>query len=191
MREDNPPVITEDYGAVVVYDYIDRKEGIVKDLRNGAIAIPRNIRVDSVVIERTFKLDTLSTFVFPFDADVKQIEGLTIYTITAITPVIDMYRNLVLEPVTGKLHAYEPYVVKATATTAIVKGPVTLKKTVRHDKQIDDSFRLIATLEYIKFTGTEYAYGIAASGEHAGRLVSAGKGSWIGPLKAYILKTSE
>lgn len=188
MREENPPAITEDYGAVVVYDYIDRKEGVVKDLRDGAVSIPRNIRVDSVVIERTFNLDTISTFVFPFDSDVKDIIGLEIYTPVSVD-ISGSSGTYTLEPVTGRIHAYEPYVVKGLTSTIQVKGPVTFKKTHRNDKPLGDSYMFMAALEYTKFTGTEGAFGIAASGSSYGSLVKAGKGAWVSPLRAYILTT--
>ena len=195
-------VPTTQYAAITVsVNEVGRKIAVIDGAYNGAgqIDIPSEIPVDTVVLNREFRVSgnsAYSTITLPFSiardkieglADVAEFGGIEINPETGKKQVV-MYR------VNDELQANTPYLVQLSATSLVFRGAVTLQPTVEPVTKVGEwEFR--GTLGRIEwYDGHEdlgKVYGFAAgSGEGVspGQFVKASAGAWIRALRAYIIK---
>ena len=195
-------VPTTQYAAITVSENeVGRKIAVIDGAYNGAgqIDIPSEIPVDTVVLNREFRVSgnsAYSTITLPFSiardkieglADVAEFGGIEINPETGKKQVV-MYR------VNDELQANTPYLVQLSATSLVFRGAVTLQPTVEPVTKVGEwEFR--GTLGRIEwYDGHEdlgKVYGFAAgSGEGVspGQFVKVASGAWIRALRAYIIK---
>ena len=194
-------VKTTQYAAITVEEVGTKTTATIDASYNGddQINFPAAIPVDTVVLNRTFRISgnsTYSTLTLPFGiardkidglAEVAEFGGIEVNPETGKKEVV-MYR------VNGDLQANTPYVVQLSSTSLVFHGPVTLAQTVEPvAKEGEWEFR--GTLGKVQWNEGHddlgKVYGFAAgSGEGVspGQFVKAAAGAWIGALRAYIIK---
>lgn len=194
-------VPTTQYAAISIANIGGRDIAVIDGAYNGAgqIDIPSEIPVDTVVLNRTFRISgnsTYSTLTLPFGiardkidglAEVAEFGGIEVNPETGKKEVV-MYR------VNGDLQANTPYVVQLSSTSLVFHGPVTLAQTVEPVAR-EGEWEFRGTLGKVQWNEGHgdlgKVYGFAAgSGEGVspGQFVKAAAGAWIGALRAYIIK---
>lgn len=166
-----------------------------------AVEIAEEIVVNRVTFERTFSTDGYSTIVLPFDVYTDKLTGIdSVLSFGGIVPyegkkAVGM--NVVWERNFGrvKLQANTPYMLKMNESTLGVSGPVTLVPTEAAVTAVD-GWELRGTYVYTAWPeGDEdlcRVYGFAGSSNDdvsVGEFVKFGGGSWLRPLRAYLINT--
>ena len=166
-----------------------------------AVEIAEEIVVNSVTFERTFSTDGYSTIVLPFDVYTDKLTGIdSVLSFGGIVPhegkkAVGM--NVVWERNSGrvKLQANTPYMLKMNESTLGISGPVTLVPTEAAVTAVD-GWELRGTYVYTAWPeGDEdlcRVYGFAGSSNDdvsVGEFVKFGGGSWLRPLRAYLINT--
>lgn len=166
-----------------------------------AVEIAEEIVVNSVTFERTFSTDGYSTIVLPFDVYTDKLTGidsvLSFEGIVSYEGKKAVGMNVVWERNFGrvKLQANTPYMLKMNESTLGIEGPVTLVPTEAAVTAVD-GWELRGTYVYTAWPeGDEdlcRVYGFAGSSNDdigVGEFVKFGAGSWLRPLRAYLINT--
>lgn len=172
-----------------------------------AVNIPNDIDVDGFEFVREYTPDAYSTITLPFDFDANRSWGFKEILEFAGIVVEDGKKKVGMRRVwcldwvdeecsslDGKLKAYTPYVFNAMYSSAYFYGePITLKKTEDAVSSVGDwEFR--GTLvrktwqEGDPDLGKVYGFsGVQAESIDIGQFVKIGKGTFVRPLRAYLM----
>lgn len=190
MRSCMPPARVETYGAVTIYDYCDYKKAVIDGDSYDDFYIPHDIKVDSVVLVRSFKPHVAATIFLPFDIPAQRIHGAVLRRMGSAYSSGGS-AHIRLAPPDAYVSAYVPYVVQSTDTALVFDGPVTLKKTVHAEVRIGDSdfyarsvYSMLRFGDHPELLGR--SYGIAGVSDAEGNLVKAGPTAWIPPMRMYV-----
>lgn len=169
---------------------------------NDTLKITEPILVYNVEYLRNFTTDGYSTIVLPFDVYTNKLTGVdSILSFGGIVPhegkkAVGM--NVVWERDSGrvKLQANTPYMLKMNESTLGIRGPVTLVPTEAAVTAVD-GWEFRGTYVYTAWPeGDEdlcRVYGFAGSSNDdvgVGEFVKFGAGSWLRPLRAYLINTN-
>lgn len=192
--------------VAVLVDGEGRKRANIDGAYNGSdiVDIPEDIDVDTVDVTRSFTTGVYSTFVFPFDVNTSNIEGLQkVLRFNGLKQRDDkswVVRMKRLWTDTSSTHvdlsANTPYLILMKDQNLVVHGGVTLRKTVEPVATIDDcDWEFRGTLAYKKWEegdpelGRVYGFaGQAKDGVKIGQFVKAAAGAYIYPFRAYLIK---
>ena len=191
---------------LVMTDADGRKRANIDGAYKGSdiVDIPEDIDVDTVDVARSFTTGVYSTFVFPFDVNTSNIEGLQkVLRFNGLKQRDDkswVVRMKRLWTDTSSTHvdlsANTPYLILMKDQNLVVHGGVTLRKTVEPVATIDDcDWEFRGTLAYKKWEegdpelGRVYGFaGQAKDGIKIGQFVKAAAGAYIYPFRAYLIK---
>ena len=181
--------------ALLMNDYFKRWATITDGVKTSALNITEDIAVDGVSLSREFKTgDFYNTIVFPFDVKADNLGGVQkvlrfngFKLLEDQSWAVRMKRVWTTDSV-GKgigINAYYPYLVVMNTKTMGVSGRVTLRKTVEPIAMADGSnWTFHGTLAYMDMPeGNPNVYGFQDN-----KFVRAGEGSFVNPLRAYLLK---
>ena len=186
---------------------------------DGKVKIPEEIKVKEVTFNRKFLKDTYSTIVLPFSVNTEKVSGLNAVLYyngigtdannnDAIKMKVLWAKDGIIKDDKGNSVSYDhtvmeantPYLVLMNSETFTVEGPVTIVPTtdaVTKYPEWDWEFR--GVWEYKKWEeGNKelgYAYGFAASAPKdskikVGDFVKIGEGTYIYPLRAYLVSSN-
>ena len=191
---------------LVMTDADGRKRANIDGAYNGSdiVDIPEDIDVDTVDVTRSFTTGVYSTFVFPFDVNTSNIEGLQkVLRFNGLKQRDDkswVVRMKRLWTDTSSTHvdlsANTPYLILMKDQNLVVHGGVTLRKTEEPVATIDGcDWEFRGTLAYKKWEegdpelGRVYGFaGQAKDGIKIGQFVKAAAGAYIYPFRAYLIK---
>lgn len=194
--------------VAVLVDGEGRKRANIDGAYKGSdiVDIPEDIDVDTVDVARSFTTGVYSTFVFPFDVNTSNIEGLQkVLRFNGLKQRDDkswVVRMKRLWTDTSSTHvdlsANTPYLILMKDQNLVVHGGVTLRKTVEPVATIDDcDWEFRGTLAYKKWEegdpelGRVYGFaGQAKDGIKIGQFVKAAAGAYIYPFRAYLIKNA-
>ena len=191
-------------GAVRIYDYGDHKEAVIDGAYTGegVIDIPEDITVSSVVFNRAFTPNTMSTLMLPFSIDVSKVKGGQIYRFKYVEmdeKTGDPKTVHIGRIKTTTVGANTPYLVLPTAETMTFEGPVTLNTTTSplenaHGTTENDfrwEFKGVyahTNLGSVDIDYTKYAFaGQPKVGIHVGKFVELGTNANSYPMRAYLV----
>ena len=185
------------YAAVsIVEDDAHKKYGIIDGMYNGkdAINIPSPIAVDTLIFKREFSTQGYSTIMLPFGIEQAKVDGISqVLDFDGVTEVDgELQVNMVVHD--GDLEANHPYMLSLSEETLTFHGGVTINSM--SDPAIrkgDWVFHGTLAKKVWKQGDAELgkAYGFAAEQRSAfeiGDFVQVGAGSWVRPLRAYMIK---
>ena len=161
--------------------------------------------VDSVIFNRKFPITkgmNFSTLMLPFEAQLSQLEGISGSNVFEFKRVSRNEETKALQveiTPADYIEAYKPYIVQMSSPTLKVKGKVLIQKL--NDKPITnrDDWTLVGTVNYTKWEkghkqlGNVYGFSAtpfeATNGKRysAGQFVKFSPGSFIKPLRAFLL----
>ncbi|MBQ5463828.1 MAG: hypothetical protein IIT53_07380, partial [Fibrobacter sp.] len=191
---------------LVMTDADGRKRANIDGAYKGSdiVDIPEDIDVDTVDVTRSFTTGVYSTFVFPFDVNTSNIEGLQkVLRFNGLKQKDDkswVVRMKRLWTDTSSTHvdlsANTPYLILMKDLNLVVHGGVTLRKTEEPVATIDGcDWEFRGTLAYKKWEegdpelGRVYGFaGQAKDGIKIGQFVKAAAGAYIYPFRAYLIK---
>ena len=191
---------------LVMTDADGRKRANIDGAYKGSdiVDIPEDIDVDTVDVARSFTTGVYSTFVFPFDVNTSNIEGLQkVLRFNGLKQRDDkswVVRMKRLWTDTSSTHvdlsANTPYLILMKDQNLVVHGGVTFRKTVEPVATIDGcDWEFRGTLAYKKWEegdpelGRVYGFaGQAKDGIKIGQFVKAAAGAYIYPFRAYLIK---
>ena len=194
--------------VAVLVDGEGRKRANIDGAYNGSdiVDIPEDIDVDTVDVARSFTTGVYSTFVFPFDVNTSNIEGLQkVLRFNGLKQKEDnswVVRMKRLWTDTSSTHvdlsANTPYLILMKDQNLVVHGGVTLRKTEEPVATIDGcDWEFRGTLAYKKWEegdpelGRVYGFaGQAKDGIKIGQFVKAAAGAYIYPFRAYLIKNA-
>ena len=194
--------------VAVLVDGEGRKRANIDGAYKGSdiVDIPEDIDVDTVDVARSFTTGVYSTFVFPFDVNTSNIEGLQkVLRFNGLKQKEDnswVVRMKRLWTDTSSTHvdlsANTPYLILMKDQNLVVHGGVTLRKTVEPVATIDGcDWEFRGTLAYKKWEegdpelGRVYGFtGQAKDGIKIGQFVKAAAGAYIYPFRAYLIKNA-
>lgn len=193
---------------LVMTDADGRKRANIDGAYKGSdiVDIPEDIDVDTVDVARSFTTGVYSTFVFPFDVNTSNIEGLQkVLRFNGLKQRDDkswVVRMKRLWTDTSSTHvdlsANTPYLILMKDQNLVVHGGVTLRKTEEPVATIDGcDWEFRGTLAYKKWEegdpelGRVYGFaGQAKDGIKIGQFVKAAAGAYIYPFRAYLIKNA-
>ena len=191
------------YGAVTINDYGDHKEAVIDGAYagEGVIDIPENITVSSVVFNRAFTPNTMSTLMLPFSIGKSKVKGGDIYRFK----YVEMDKNTgdpktvhIGRIKTENVGANTPYLVLPTAETMTFEGPVTFNTTTpplenAHGTEDDPRWEFKGVYAHtnlgsVDIDYTKYAFaGEPKVGIHVGKFVELGTNANSNPMRAYLV----
>ena len=191
------------YGAVTINDYGDHKEAVIDGAYTGegVINIPNDITVSSVVFNRAFTPNTMSTLMLPFSIGKSKVKGGDIYRFK----YVEMDKNTgdpktvhIGRIKTENVGANTPYLVLPTAETMTFEGPVTFNTTTRplenaHGTEEDSRWEFKGVYAHtdlgsVDIGYTKYAFaGEPKVGIHVGKFVELGTNANSNPMRAYLV----
>ena len=191
------------YGAVTINDYGDHKEAVIDGAYTGegVIDIPENITVSSVVFNRAFTPNTMSTLMLPFSIGKSKVKGGDIYRFK----YVEMDKNTgdpktvhIGRIKTENVGANTPYLVLPTAETMTFEGPVTFNTTTpplenAHGTEDDPRWEFKGVYAHtnlgsVDIDYTKYAFaGEPKVGIHVGKFVELGTNANSNPMRAYLV----
>ena len=191
------------YGAVTIYVYEDKPnvtEAVIDgnygdkakpNVQRDAVAIPGDIRVNSVVMKRSFTVGKYSTIVLPFDVNTQNVEGLRAVLYYNGIKTENNKRSIRMKVLWAEdgcikgengefvhydytnMRANTPYMLLMKNETFAIKSgayPITLKETTAAEENANNSgWTFRGTWQYKEWGAsgsdqeTGYAYGFAAS----------------------------
>lgn len=170
---------------------------------NKHFEIKEDIVVENVKLTREFTFGSgYSTLVLPFEVNTKQLTGVSkILEFTGMgvndkgVKQVEMSVLWDKDKPHVKIEANKPYMIQMESATLGVDGEVTLKKTVTPIATVPNSdWKFVGTYQYKKWESGDpqlgHAYGFAGTpkGElSAGEFVKVGVGTYINPMRAYLL----
>ncbi|MBR6453313.1 MAG: hypothetical protein IKS97_01845, partial [Fibrobacter sp.] len=184
-----------------------------------AVEIDEDITVDNVVFNREFLKNTYSTMVLPFSVKTENVSGLNavlyyngigkdankndairMKVLWAADGVINDDKGIPVHYKDTVMKANTPYLVLMGSETFAVEGPVTIVPTADAVTKYDEwEWEFRGVWKYKKWdTGDRelgYAYGFAASAPEnskikVGDFVKIGEGTYIYPLRAYLVSSN-
>ncbi len=213
------PIVVDGSGAVKILRDQDGTRAVIDGEfgDDGAVSITKeNIEVSSVVYNREFMKDTYSTMVLPFSVNTANIDGLNAVLYyngigkdannnDAIKMKVLWAKEGIIKDDKGNSLSYDhtnmkanfPYLVLMGSETFAVEGPVTIEPTAEAATELD-GWKFRGVWEYKKWEeGNKelgYAYGFAASAPKdskikVGDFVKIGEGTYIYPLRAYLVSS--
>ncbi|MCQ2124481.1 MAG: hypothetical protein MJZ25_09890 [Fibrobacter sp.] len=181
------------------------------EARLQTLSIPEDVEVDSVVYNRKFKQNVLSTVMFPFGGEIHGVfYGAEFFRIADVQYVDWAGGWTVLawqvgEKADGILIANTPYIINPYEASQLIDGEylpfcvgianscATLNTTTGNKTTTIGSWSLRGTyekLEYGKapFAGSAYGFAVEgnSSGVTAGKFVKAKTGASVPPMRAYL-----
>jgi len=181
------------------------------DTATGTLDIPTAIKVDQVVIERTFTSGKPSTVYLPFSIAAANVKGGRFYTFTGVDETKTPWEVNYSEEVTGDIQASTPYIFlpddsnggKIVVNNGSNKISVcTANPQTTHDA--GNKWEFIGTYEPIQWLSDNdraseigLVYGFAAENKtvgetsyEVGQFVKIGSGAFINPMRAYLKRSA-
>ena len=195
-------------GAVTIYDYGDHKEAVINGeyTGEGIIDIPNDISVNSVVFNRTFTENTMSTLMLPFSIDTSKVRGGKIYRFKRVDVNAETggWKVVIGRIYTEQVGANTPYLVLPTAKQMTFEGPVTFNTTTSplenpYGLEEGSTWEYKGVYEVTDFdevkkveNGTMYAFaGEPRVGMSVGKFTKIGTGVKSHPMRAYLVNHAE
>ena len=191
-------------GAVKIYTYAanDRTEAVIngdygnKNGETGIVNIPDAVDVDTVVLNRTFTKNTMSTLMLPFSIDTSKVKGGKIYKFKRVDEKEDGSWKVIIGKITSEqVGANTPYMVLPTDNTMTFEGAVTLNTTTAPIENLEsESWEYVGTykpldFDTVTFSGTMYGFaGQIRDGAKVGQFKKIGVGVTCNPLRAYLVR---
>ncbi len=190
-------------GVEVVYDdahvigdgKLSRWASITDGDKTSELNIPEDVAVDTITLSRNFKTNNVyNTILFPFDVKADSLDGVVkVLRFNGFKQLEDkswavrMKRVWTMDSI-GKdidVSANYPYLVVMDENNLVVRGGVTLRKTVEPIAMAEDcNWKFIGTLSYQEWPeGNPLVYGFKDN-----QFVKAGANVSVKPLRAYLLK---
>ena len=191
-------------GAVTVYQYATdgRKEAVVDGeyTGEGTIDFPTDVAVNSVVFNRSFTENTMSTLMLPFSIDASKVKGGKIYRFKRVdvNEETGAWKVIIGRIYTTQVGANTPYLVLPTATSMTFEGPVTFNTTTQplenpYGLEDGSSWELkgvytVTAFDTLVENGTRYNFaGQEKVGIKVGQFVKMGGNVKSHPMRAYLL----
>ena len=187
-------------GAVTIYTYASsgRKEAVIDGAYAGSeiVEITEDIAVSSVVLNRTFVKNTMSTLMLPFSIDTSKVKGGTIYRFKRVDEKEDGSWKVIIGKIKSeKVGANTPYMVLPDSTTMTFEGPVTFNTTTAPTEELESglweyvgTYKALA-FDTVTFNGTMYGFtGRERDGVKVGQFKKVGKNVTCSPLRAYLVR---
>ena len=197
-------------GAVTIYEYATdgRKEAVINGVYGGsespnleedaAVEITSDIEVNSVTLNRTFNVNTISTLYVPFEIDATKVNA-KIYKFKTVMFSEEDNRWKFKVSYTTIIKPNTPYVVlpSESQVTFDIAGTetksVTFNTTTAGEDAASDGWEFKGVYSYNKFETIDDdnpIYGFAnqtCSGAKLGQFVQGTPGAWINPMRAYLV----
>ncbi|SHK49455.1 CUB domain-containing protein [Fibrobacter sp. UWT2] len=190
-------------GVKVVYDdahvigdgKLSRWASITDGDKTSELNIPEDVAVDTITLSRNFKTNNVyNTILFPFDVKADSLDGVVkVLRFNGFKQkedeswVVRMKRVWTKDSIGRDIdvNANTPYLVVMDDPKMVVRGGVTLRKTVEPIAMAEDcNWKFIGTLSYQEWPeGNPLVYGFSNN-----QFVKAGTNVRVGALRAYLLK---
>ena len=193
-------VDTTKSGAVTIYTYATdgRKEAVIDGAYTGSeiVEITEDVAVNSVVLNRTFTKNTMSTMMLPFSIDTSKVKGGTIYRFKRVDEKEDGSWKVIIGKIKSeKVGANTPYMVLPDSTTMTFEGPVTFNTTTAPTEELKSglweyvgTYKTLA-FDTVTFNGNMYGFaGRERDGVKVGQFKKVGENVTCSPLRAYLVR---
>ena len=190
--------IATKYGAVTINEKNSVKSAVIDGAYAGSeiVEIKGDIAVDSVVLNRTFTKNTMSTLMLPFSIDTSKVKGGTIYRFKRVDEKEDGSWKVIIGKIKSeKVGANTPYMVLPDSTTMTFEGPVTFNTTTAPTEELESglweyvgTYKALA-FDTVTFNGTMYGFtGRERDGVKVGQFKKVGENVTCSPLRAYLVR---
>lgn len=179
------------------------------DTATGTLDIPTAIKVDQVVIERTYVSDKPSTVYLPFSITATNVSGGTFYTFTGVDETKTPW-EVNYSKVSGNIEASTPYIFLPDDTNGgkiVVNNTGKISVSTANPQTTHDAgnkWEFIGTYEPIQWLSDNdraseigLVYGFAAENKmvgttnyEVGQFVKIGSGAFINPMRAYLKRSA-
>ena len=158
----------------------------------GSVEIRDDVKVSSVTMDRTFNVNKVATLYVPFDINVNQIEGASVYKFKTVEKVDGRWKFKV--STATQVKANTPYVVLPSSSTITfnVANTVTLNTATEGDTASNGQWEFVGTYRYTTFTYDDdnpvYLFADQErDGAKLGEFVKIADGAFTNPMRAYLV----
>ena len=182
------------YGALTVYTYAENNvEAVINGEYNGSDAVEitgDGITVNSVTLDRTFSVGAISTLYLPFNIDVADVGGATVYKFKTIEKSEADGRWKFKVSRAENIVANTPYIILPSATQVTFNATSLTLNTSNPVAPSEGKWEFRGTYEYMTFAETsEDAYYVFAAqnigGTKLGEFVKSS--GYANPMRAYLI----
>lgn len=191
------PVTVATYGAVTIQENQDGTTTAVIDgvyTGSDATAITSDVTVNSVVLNRSFNVNKISTLYVPFKIAAADVVGASVYKFKTVVKSDVDGRWKFKVAVTDSVRPNTPYVVLPSASTVSfnIADSVTLNTTTQGEATSNGHWDFIGTYAYISFVFDKdnpvYLFANQEKdGAKLGQFVSIATGAYTNPMRAYLV----
>lgn len=191
------PVTVATYGAVTIQENQDGTTTAVIDgvyTGSDATAIKSDVTVNSVVLNRIFNKNKISTLYVPFKIAAADVVGASVYKFKTVVKSDVDGRWKFKVAVTDSVRPNTPYVILPSASTVSfnIADSVTLNTTTQGEATSNGHWDFIGTYAYISFVFDKdnpvYLFANQEKdGAKLGQFVSIATGAYTNPMRAYLV----
>ena len=199
---DSDATLTSKYGAVTLSQTRSANSAVIDGEYTGedSIKIMTDVSVNSVVLNRSFVENTMSTLMLPFSIDTSKVKGAKIYRFKRVDvdEETGVWKVVIGRIYTPQVGANTPYLVLPTADKMTFEGPVTFNTTTSPLENVNgleegSSWEFKGVYAHTEFDevqedGPMYAFaGQNKDGVKVGQFKKIGSGVKAYPMQAYLV----